>query len=29
VAQVPGEEILEGLGAVLALPDDGFVEGGH
>jgi hypothetical protein len=29
VPQVPGEEILEGLGAVLALPNDGFVEGGH
>ena len=29
VAEVPGEEILEGLGAVLSLPEDGFVEGGH
>jgi hypothetical protein len=29
VAQVPTEKLLEGLGAVLALPKDGFVEGGH
>ena len=29
VPQVPGEEILQGLGGVLALPEDGFVEGSH
>lgn len=29
VAQVPAEQLLEGLGAVLALPEDGFVEGCH
>ena len=29
VAEVPAEELLEGLGGVLALPEDGFVEGGH
>lgn len=29
VAQVPSEQLLEGLGAVLALPEDGFVEGRH
>ena len=27
--EVPAEQVLEGLGAVLALPEDGFVEGGH
>ena len=29
MAQMPAEDLLEGLRAVLALPRDGFVKGGH